>query len=114
MKRLFIFAFGLMMACLASGITPLYAEPKAIQLSAATVLSPPKPLEVDFSLQDTSNKPFTPASLKGHWTVLFFGYAQCPEICPQTLAIVSEAWRQKLDPNAQFVFVSLDPKTDTV
>lgn len=87
------------------------------EIASATVLQPAKALS-DFSLIDTRNKAFTLQSFQGHWTLLFFGYAQCPEICPRTLAIVSDLFRAKPNSNAeakaQFVFVSLDSKTDTV
>jgi protein SCO1/2 len=85
---------------------------KAEQSSTAIVLSTAQPLS-NFSLLDTSNKPFTQASLKDHWTLLFFGYAQCPKICPQVLTTIAETWRSVSQPNAQFVFVTLDPKADT-
>lgn len=86
------------------------------KLSSATLLAPAKPI-IDFALIDTEEKPFNVASLKGKWTLMFFGYAQCPDICPMTLAIVSELWRsfpeQKPHPDAQLIFVSLDPASDT-
>lgn len=85
---------------------------KTEQSSAATVFSTAVPLP-NFSLLDTSNKPFTHTALKSKWTLLFFGYTQCPKICPQTLAIVTEAWRALSQPNAQFIFVTLDPHIDT-
>lgn len=85
-------------------------------VTSATVLNPTMPF-IPFSLTDTSNQPFTQSSLEGHWTLLFFGYAQCPDICPKTLATLGEAWNllpQVQQPNPiRFVFVSLDPKNDT-
>lgn len=81
-------------------------------ITTATVLKPKKSV-VDFSLTDTTDKPFTEKSLLGQWTVMFFGYAQCPEICPKTLTTVNELWKQ-VPTNLRFVFVSLDPKSDTV
>lgn len=87
------------------------------KIGAATVLQPAKTLTA-FSLLDTQNNTFTQQSLKGHWTLLFFGYSQCPEICPKTLAIVSDLFRAKphssAQAKAQFVFVSLDPKSDGI
>ncbi len=87
------------------------------EIGAATVLQPAKKLD-SFSLLDTNNQPFTQQSFQGHWTLLFFGYSQCPEICPKTLAIVSDLFRSKPNSNAQakaqFVFISLDSKSDTV
>ena len=46
-----------------------------------------KPLTISpFVLTGTNNKPFTNANLKGHWTIMFFGFTNCPFVCPTTLA----------------------------
>ncbi len=90
--------------------------PETPAIASATVLNPSKPL-INFSLQDSNGNSFTQKNLIGHWTVMFFGYADCPEICPTTLAIVSAVWRsftaQDLNPKARFVFATLDPTADT-
>ncbi len=87
-------------------------------LDAATMLSPAKPVSA-FSLTDTEGNTFTEKSLIGHWTLMFFGYAECPNICPATLATVASAWNllpTKIQDNhtIRFVFVSLDPESDTI
>jgi protein SCO1 len=62
---------------------------------------------------------FGPAQLQGHWSLLFFGFTRCPDICPNTLGLlqaVSAALRQEDHPAAdglQVVFVSVDPRHDT-
>lgn len=106
------------------GFTPFFTNKNTIpaelapNLAVGTALHPSKPL-VDFSLTDTNGKLFNQASLFGHWTLMFFGYSKCPNICPATLAILSEVWRsgfenpQKKEP-VHFIFVSLDPKMDTI
>ncbi len=86
-------------------------------LANATVLSPSKPL-INFSLIDSDGNTFTQNSLQGHWTLMFFGYAECPDICPRTLITMSELWDllptevQKTD-FLRLLFVSLDPKSDS-
>lgn len=96
---------------------PLWQKPKSIETEVATVLVPGKSLG-HFTLESTLGRPFTDGSLFGHWTLMFFGYAQCPKICPQALSMISEMWRsfpsQKPHPTAQFLFVSLNPEKDTV
>ncbi len=88
----------------------------SVVLSASTLITPSKPI-INFSLIDTEEKPFTNHSLLGHWTLLFFGYADCPDTCPKTLAVMSELW--KILPNnkdknpLRLAFISLDPKSDT-
>lgn len=67
-----------------------------------------------FTLTDGDGKPFTQASLVGHWTFLFLGYTYCPDICPTTLAEMRSAYPElkKIAPSSQVLFVSADPKRD--
>lgn len=67
-----------------------------------------------FALIDGDGKPFTRASLAGHWTFLFLGYTYCPDICPTTLADLRAAYPElkALAPSSQVVFVSADPQRD--
>ena len=81
-------------------------------LGAATQLTTPLALPA-FAL-DGSDGPFTNAQLAGAWTVLFFGFTNCPDICPTTLATLATAAgavRAEI-PDLQVVFVSVDPARD--
>jgi len=68
-----------------------------------------------FALTDHNGKPRTLADFKGKVVVVFFGYTQCPDVCPTTLselasikkALGSEAER------LQVIFITLDPQRDT-
>ncbi len=76
----------------------------------------PKPLKA-FSLTSHDLRPFTLDSLKGKWTMLFFGYTYCPDICPTALAILSAVFQnlerhEGVVPDTQVVFISVDPKRD--
>ena len=44
----------------------------------------------DFSLVDHNAEPFTHSALAGHWTLVFFGFTHCPDICPTTMAELAE------------------------
>ncbi|MFM0732467.1 SCO family protein [Paraburkholderia sediminicola] len=70
----------------------------------------------DFSLPDTSGKIRTMADYKGKVVVLFFGYTHCPDVCPTTMAELSQALQQ-LGPDdakrVQVLFVTVDPDRDT-
>jgi protein SCO1 len=69
----------------------------------------------DFALVDHTGKARTLADFRGKAVVLFFGYTQCPDVCPTTLATLVEAMRQ-LGPDAarvQVLFVTVDPERDT-
>ena len=87
----------------------------APQLKSATVL--PDPLELpEFLLQDQDGNPFTRAALEGGYSLLFFGFTNCPDICPATLQQLAVV-RQKLEKSGEelpdIVFVSVDPQRDT-
>ncbi len=67
-------------------------------------------------LRDHNDEAFTEARFKGHWSLVFFGYTHCPDVCPMTLTQMQAVYK-KLDAQArqavQFVFISVDPDRDT-
>ncbi len=68
-----------------------------------------------FALTDHNGKPRTLADFKGKVVVMFFGFTQCPDVCPTTMAELSEVMKQ-LGPQAeqvQVLFVTIDPERDT-
>jgi protein SCO1/2 len=68
-----------------------------------------------FSLTDHTGKPRTLQDFKGKVVVLFFGYTQCPDVCPTTMAEMAAVMKE-LGPAAkdvQVLFVTLDPERDT-
>ena len=71
----------------------------------------------DFQLVDHNGEPFTREDLEGQWTLLFFGFTHCPDICPMTLAELSRVHEMLEDQgkggNLQTVFVTVDPERDT-
>lgn len=90
-------------------ITPKF-EARTPTTTIATIVKSARPLS-DFSLEATTGKEFTSQSLRGHWTLLFFGYIACPDICPATLSTVRDVWSTFPDQQlpARFVFVNLSP-----
>lgn len=69
----------------------------------------------DFALVNHAGKPTKLADFRGKVVVLFFGYTQCPDVCPTTLSALAEAMKS-LGPDAsrvQVVFVTVDPDRDT-
>jgi protein SCO1 len=67
------------------------------------------------SLPDVDGKTRTLEEWKGKVVIVFFGFAQCPDVCPTTLAEIAEV-REKLGPagaKIQPVFVTVDPERDT-
>lgn len=91
-------------------------KPEPVQLQAITWLGDQaKPLP-PFELTDHNNKPFNNKTIKGKWSLLFFGYTNCPDICPDTLQMLSTMLDQikdeKVLQNLQLTFVSVDPDRD--
>jgi protein SCO1/2 len=69
----------------------------------------------DFALPDTNGKLRTLADFKGKAVILLVGYTHCPDVCPTTMAELSQAMQQ-LGPDAarvQVLFVTVDPARDT-
>jgi protein SCO1/2 len=93
-------------------------------LSAGCVPSPPafKNTDVtgadccrDFRLTDHTGQARTLADFRGKVVVMFFGYTQCPDVCPTTMMEMT-AVLQQLGADAQRVqmlFVTVDPERDT-
>lgn len=78
----------------------------------------PRPVAA-FALTDHTGAPFTPERLRGKWSLLFFGYTFCPDICPITLATIRQFDQllKEADPDAaaqlQVAMISVDPQRDT-
>lgn len=92
-----------------------FAPPAA--LTHATVLPAPMALP-DFTLMDQNDQLFDKRSLNGRWSMVFFGFTQCPDICPVTLQQLALARRQLAEENSDavlpdIIFVSVDPERDS-
>jgi len=69
----------------------------------------------DFALKDADGRRRTLADFRGKAVVLFFGYAQCPDVCPTTMAEMAQV-KQALGKDGdklQVLFVTVDPARDT-
>ena len=87
-----------------------------MKLNGLYLLETPRALGA-FELVDHRGETFGPDRLKGHWSLLFFGFTYCPDICPTTLALLNE-FVASLDSaefrDTQVVMVTVDPARDTV
>ena len=81
-------------------------------LRAGTALPESRPI-ADFSLTGQDGRPFTRGDLRGHWTLLFTGFTNCPDVCPATLATMADLDRRLERADLEFRFVSVDPERDT-
>lgn len=79
-----------------------------------------KPIEIkDFLLRDTQGKGFTKENLKGHWTMMYFGFTHCDMVCPATMGKLNKMYMilQKTIAKKdlpQVVFISIDPERDSL
>ena len=70
-----------------------------------------------FSLTDYNKEAFTPEKLLGKWSLVFFGFTYCPDICPTTMALLNRFYGEQqfgdFGDDLQIVMVSVDPARDT-
>lgn len=74
----------------------------------------PRPLP-EFQLSDHDGETFDRKRLRGHWTLMFFGYTSCPDICPTTMTTlrsVTHAMDQYESVAPDMVLVTVDPDRD--
>jgi len=104
------FALGLV---LARAILP--SQPALPATELVTVLPGPRALP-PLSLVRHDGKAMGEDDFKGHWTLVFFGFTHCPDICPTTLALLARTTRSLSDLPAperpRVLFVSVDPERD--
>jgi protein SCO1/2 len=81
-------------------------------LESGTWLPQPRSL-AQFHLQDLSGADFDLNSLHGEPTLLFFGFTNCPDVCPTTLATLTQVQRSAPLPGTRVVFITIDPERDS-
>jgi protein SCO1/2 len=81
----------------------------------AVVLDKPRRFS-DFELQDNNGQRFTREQLQGQWSLLFFGFTHCPDICPMALLDLQRmvsGLPSDMAADTQVILVTLDPARDT-
>lgn len=120
-RQIIIFLFVVCCVALGAGAglyTAGYFAPGQAAKPEIRGLLWPNPRELgDFRLTDHKGNPFTREDLLGKWSLLFFGYTHCPDVCPMTLAKMDRIYRSLKQENPaeelQVLFVSVDPERDT-
>ena len=108
--RAFVVLVTLLSAVLAATVVGGYLVWTRSQEGTAALIGGP------FTLVDQTGKTVTEASLKGKWSLIYFGYTFCPDVCPTSLSVMTQALDQ-LGPLADRVtpvFVTVDTERDTV
>ncbi|WP_323846076.1 SCO family protein [Microbulbifer magnicolonia] len=118
--RLTIVVSVLFMIAVVAGFLHKLNQPRVItdselRMNGAVKLERPRILD-NFELLSDSGDVFSTASLGGRWTLVFFGFTHCPDVCPTTLATLSSFY-QTLDADTRadtdILLVSVDPKRDS-
>lgn len=117
-RNLFIGTIAFAVIALFFGMWMQYNTNKTDELEIESGSILPIPHDISpFSLVSADEKPFTNDNFKGHWSLLFFGFTHCPHLCPTTLSLINDAYKNiekhKHVPLPQVVFISIDPERDT-
>jgi protein SCO1/2 len=111
---------AILLAAFAAGIglwlgMQVFSRP-APPTKVAMMYPEPRPVPA-FTLARADGKPLTRDDWKGRWTVAFFGFTNCPDICPNTLGVMRDVRKalaaQGLADKVGFQFISVDPDRDT-
>ncbi len=89
-------------------------EPPDVSEYNAYIYDEPRDIR-DFSLTDEQGDSVDSSMFEGQWTIAFVGFTYCPDICPATMATLSQAAKQIPNevPEPQVLLVSADPERDT-
>lgn len=115
-SKLLSCAFLCVVAAAAIAAVIMWWPKPPVVLASGTLLAPARAL-ADFSLIDNQGRSFGERNLRGHWSLMFFGYTNCPDYCPTTLTTLAALEKQlraaKTPAPPQVVFVSVDAQRDT-
>ena len=95
---------------------PVVLNEEQLRVNGAIVLNTPR-IFSDFELVDHRGETFNIARMQDVWTIVFFGFTNCPDICPTTLANLNDTYSKRKDSEKerlQIVMISLDSERDTV
>lgn len=110
-----LFMFAVLAGFLNKMNQPRVITDSELRLNGAIKLERPRILD-DFELLADSGETLHTSEMAGRWTLVFFGFTHCPDVCPTTLATLNSFY-QTLDAETQastdILLVSVDPKRDT-
>jgi len=117
--RLILLAMFVGVLSAAGGISFWHVMQGPHPTSNASLMVLPEPKVIaDFALVDGEGQNFSLENMRGQWSMVFFGFTHCPDVCPSALYdlnLISESLKEKggAEPLPQVVFISVDPERDT-
>jgi protein SCO1/2 len=119
--KLTVLAIALFMAVAVAGFVyriqqPRVMTPTEMKINGLYLLNTPRKID-ELSLIDHRGEAFTKERLQGVWSLVFFGYTYCPDVCPTTMTFLNEFMGQLEGTAAEdtrVVMVTVDPARDTV
>lgn len=122
-RRIVLTVLGvlLFMVVIVSGFIHRIGQPRLmsnseLQANGLYLMDPPRDFG-EFALSDHRGDAFVPDSLKNQWTLVFFGFTHCPDVCPTTMAFLDTFIGELEGTEAEdtaVVMISVDPARDTV
>lgn len=112
MKKYFVYVGGIF--AVVAGALFFQQISKLPQPEHALYYQQPRDIK-PFELTDHDGQSFTKAQLTGKWSLVFFGYTSCPDVCPTTLQNLGFIYDdlKNIANNSQVLLVSVDPQRDT-
>jgi protein SCO1/2 len=110
-RNILLFSFAILLGLAAVFATQVLGQSYTYK---GSLIEPPIPAE-DFALTDQHGKTFRLSDHRGEVKLIFFGYTNCPDVCPVTLANFRQIKEQLGDKagKVNFVFITVDPQRDT-
>ena len=99
-------------------VDKLLLSPQQLSSKGVVVFDPPREIKLG-ELIKHNNKPLTQADFKGQWSLIYFGYTFCPDICPTSLRVMSQLDTKlrndspDLAAKMGYMMITVDPKRDT-
>jgi protein SCO1/2 len=111
-KLIWIGGSILLLVGVVAALSFVFAKPPAFR---GTLYGEPFPPAAEIELTKAGGEIFRMSDQRGKIVLLFFGYTSCPDVCPTTLAEMTQVMDEINDAaqNVEVVFVSVDPKRDT-
>jgi len=117
LKFIFLLSLGVLVTIMAYTMFNNRPEGKMAAAELLGVLRPDPKVLKPVTLIDRKGSAFGLDNLRGKWTFIFFGYTNCPDVCPTTLSMLKAVDKHietsNFSGDTQVLFISVDPARDT-